>query len=150
MVVCLNSEKRPSSSGQTSRRVHCGRFHDLTQVLALLRGEWLHKFRRGFHVHYFTAEFMLRCLAESKEQGEGIRQDWSSFGFKICQYGKIRENWSRIIIQPSYWANWKIFLLQLWTSKEPRVSILTWCSNICAEKLRPPLYENVYQSKKVA
>ncbi len=38
------------------------RFHKRAQLLALFDREGLHKFRRRFHTHYYTAEFMPTCL----------------------------------------------------------------------------------------
>ena len=39
-----------------------GRFHQRAQLRALCGREGLHKFRRRFHTHYYTAEFMPTCL----------------------------------------------------------------------------------------
>src|SRR5262249_19012329 len=60
-------QRVPALTEQHRVRAHAralggGGFHNRAQLPALFGREGLHKFRRGFHTHYSTAELIPRCL----------------------------------------------------------------------------------------
>src|SRR5262249_53686573 len=62
-------QRVPALTEQHRVRAHAralggGGFHNRAQLPALFGREGLHKFRRGFHTHYSTAELIPRCLSK--------------------------------------------------------------------------------------